>query len=162
MKYEMRHITDMLGIKRPALRQWIDLGFVRPSEKAEGHGTRNLWTRADVFDLAVFKKLLDHGFTREEASQVLRERSVLIVRGRECRPADRMDFQTEDVLGYDTSVARIVDLEGVSHTLVVTRVDTHLFAALDSAAKHVGLLYGVASVKIVSITDAMRQVAALL
>lgn len=155
----MRHITDLLGIKRPALRQWMELGFVSPSIKADGHGTRNLWSREDVLGLAVFQKLLEHGFTREEAAQTLREPMSLFVDKRGCKLGDRLEFQVEDMLGYDTIAARVNCSDGTTHNILVTRADVSAFAALDAAAQHLGIPDGIASTKMVSITDAKRHVA---
>lgn len=82
--YTQKDITKILGLKRTAVQQWLDRGFVAPSvESASGHGTRNLWSRGDIIDLAVFQTLLEHGFSREEASAFIKEKEVVNPDGRQ-------------------------------------------------------------------------------
>jgi hypothetical protein len=62
-------IEANLGIKRNRLKGWVP-EFIQPSiEQARGHGTRNRFSRDDVYSLLVLKCLVDRGFTRQEAGE---------------------------------------------------------------------------------------------
>lgn len=164
----MRHITDLLGIKRPALRQWVDLGFISPSVKAEGHGSRNGWSREDILNIAVFQALLAHDFTREEAAEVLREDKTYYVGkmfhdGGEvrCVPREREGLQLEDMMGFDTLAVRIVFGDGAAKCLLVTGDlggGISAFTAVDMAVKYLNLPRQISSMKMVSITQAQQRV----
>jgi len=64
-------IIKALGIDRERLRQWLDRGLVRPSiERSEGRGTRNIFSRWDVYGIALFKQLLERGVSRTQAARL--------------------------------------------------------------------------------------------
>jgi len=63
-------IEKKLGIPRNRLQQWIDRGFVTPSiEQASGHGTKNRFSRNDLYRMELFKRLAWYGLSRKEASE---------------------------------------------------------------------------------------------
>ena len=64
-------IIKALGIPRERLQDWINRGFVKPSVPAEGKGTKAIFTRGDVYAVALFKSLLKIGFKRDEASKFI-------------------------------------------------------------------------------------------
>ena len=161
-EYYLKDITRVLGIKRTALQQWLDRGYVAPSVGAAGgQGFRNVWSKEDVLNLAAFQSLLDHGFSRGEAARALQEKQTLFISGNICERRDRKEFQEEDIFGYDTAIAKVTCLNGAVYNVVVTRgiPETTIFTAIDSAAKFLGVPAGIAAVKVVSITDAMRRAA---
>ena len=50
-------IIKALNIKRGRLRQWQNLGFVKPSiKKPEGQGTKALFSYEDVLFIAFFRE----------------------------------------------------------------------------------------------------------
>ncbi len=47
-------------------------GFITPTKKkAEGVGTKSLFTKSDVYKIELFQEMLRLGFKREEASMFL-------------------------------------------------------------------------------------------
>lgn len=67
--FELKDITEALGIKRTKLQQWMAFGYVQPSiEQASGQGTRNIWSLADVVALAAFGELIKMGLSRSSAA----------------------------------------------------------------------------------------------
>jgi DNA-binding transcriptional MerR regulator len=66
-------IVKALDIPRERLREWLVRGYVRPSVSAEGQGTRAIFTRTDVYTVALFRRLLEIGFRREEAGKFVRK-----------------------------------------------------------------------------------------
>lgn len=61
-------IVRALGIPRGRLREWVDLGFIKPSVMAEGQGTKAVFTRHEVYGVAIFRLLVGLGFTRPLAA----------------------------------------------------------------------------------------------
>ena len=62
-----------LGIKRERMKNWLERGFVRPSIKtANGAGTRNIFSRCDLYAIMLFRSLVCHGFSRENSALKIR------------------------------------------------------------------------------------------
>lgn len=62
-------VARKLGIPRERFREWLVRGFIRPSiQQASGSGTRNLFSRWDMYLIALFQHLIERGLGREEAS----------------------------------------------------------------------------------------------
>jgi hypothetical protein len=66
-------IVAAIGIPRERLRDWMNRGFVVPSISAKGQGTKAVFTRNDIYYLAVFDKLLQYGLKRKTASSLVRK-----------------------------------------------------------------------------------------
>jgi hypothetical protein len=64
-------ITTALNIPRGRLREWMNFGFVKPSVSAEGAGTKAIFTFNDVCAVALFRNLIDFGFSRDAAGKFL-------------------------------------------------------------------------------------------
>jgi hypothetical protein len=62
-------IQKKLGIKQARLKEWLK--FLPPSFKASGPGTKNLFSRSDLYALWVFRELIDRGITREKAGELV-------------------------------------------------------------------------------------------
>ena len=62
-------IEKKLGIPRNRLQQWIDRGFVTPSEQARGHGTKNRFSRHDLYRIELFRRLAWYGLSRKESAE---------------------------------------------------------------------------------------------
>ncbi len=64
-------IEKKLGIKRARLKEWM--AFIPPTLKAAGRGTKSVFSRTDVYKLCIFKELVDRGFTRKRAAELVHE-----------------------------------------------------------------------------------------
>ncbi|MCD6265259.1 MAG: MerR family transcriptional regulator [Deltaproteobacteria bacterium] len=64
------NIIKMLNIKRERLRKWIDEGFITPDKKADGVGTKALFSLDSVYRIQLFLELLWIGLTREKAREI--------------------------------------------------------------------------------------------
>lgn len=62
-------IQKKFGIKQPRLKEWFK--FLPPSFKASGPGTKNLFSRTDLYKLFVFRELIGKGFNRERAAELV-------------------------------------------------------------------------------------------
>lgn len=61
-------IVKILGIERNLLAQWLMKGYITPSvRRAKGTGTKNLFSRNDLYKMKLFKQLVDTGILRDEA-----------------------------------------------------------------------------------------------
>jgi hypothetical protein len=68
--YTTFDIEKKLGIPRNRLQQWLDRAIITPSiEQARGHGTKNRFSRNDLYRLELFQRLVRCGFSRREASE---------------------------------------------------------------------------------------------
>ena len=72
MTFLAADVTEITGVKRTRLQQWIDLGFIKPSiQSASGHGSRNLWSREDLSKIAIFKEIAESGLSRKIAADLI-------------------------------------------------------------------------------------------
>jgi hypothetical protein len=69
--YSTLDIVKALNIPRERLRDWMTRGFIKPSLPSTGKGTIAIFTKADIFGVALFGKLLEKGFKREMASEYI-------------------------------------------------------------------------------------------
>lgn len=64
-------IIDKFELNRERLRDWINRGFVKPSVQVScGPGTKNLFSRFDLYGIKLFIHLLTRGFSRDYASKI--------------------------------------------------------------------------------------------
>jgi hypothetical protein len=155
-EFLMKDITDLLGIRMSSLQPWMDRGYVSPSiEKAQGPGTRNIWSRKDIFRLAAFKALLDNGFCREEAAVLVNSHTVLQLWGGapKVREEDVLDPAWSDVIDVKVYAVRLVDEEGGTHNLLVEA--SSIFEELPMVGKYLGIK-NFKRVYAVNITEAQR------
>jgi hypothetical protein len=69
--YSTLDIVKALNIPRERLRDWMVRGFIKPSLPSTGKGTISIFTKADVFGVALFKKFIEKGFKREVAAEYI-------------------------------------------------------------------------------------------
>jgi DNA-binding transcriptional MerR regulator len=69
--YSTLDIAKKLGIERERLRVWVDRGYIKPSiQKAEGQGTKSLFSHLDIYAIALFRHLVEKvRYPRDEASR---------------------------------------------------------------------------------------------
>ena len=67
--YLAKDVYELTGVKRNRLQAWIERGFISPSiKKANGHGTRNIWSKKDIKKIKKFKRLIELGYSRRLAA----------------------------------------------------------------------------------------------
>jgi hypothetical protein len=66
-------IIKALGIPRERLRQWQVRSFIKPTIPAEGQGTKAVFTLLDVYGVALFRSLLENGFSRAMAGDYVKQ-----------------------------------------------------------------------------------------
>jgi hypothetical protein len=66
---DMERVT---GVKRTRWVQWRERGWLSdPSvQVAEGHGTRNIWDRLDVYTICLFRNITESGLPRKVAADI--------------------------------------------------------------------------------------------
>lgn len=113
--YSTFDITRALGIPRERLRDWMSKGFIVPSVPAAGQGTRAEFTYADVLIVALFRQLIEKGFQRETASNLIGslkikfEMTMLI---REKRSSWAAVFRRSSFLGKEHTEAFFIEEPG--------------------------------------------------
>ena len=71
-EFQMMDVEKICELKRTRLQTWMERGWIVPSiQKATGHGTRNIWNRQDLYNIAIFKKITESGWSREVAGDFL-------------------------------------------------------------------------------------------
>jgi hypothetical protein len=61
-------IVKVLNISRNLLAQWLLRGYIEPSiQRAQGVGTKNLFSRGDLYNIRLFHQLVDSGMHRSDA-----------------------------------------------------------------------------------------------
>lgn len=72
MEFLAADIEKITGVKRNRLQQWLEREYITPSiQVASGHGTRNIWSRNDLYTIALFKKITESGLSRKVVSDFL-------------------------------------------------------------------------------------------
>jgi hypothetical protein len=70
--FSTREVSQITGIGIPRLEVWIANGYVGPSiQKASGHGTKNIWGLVDLYDVRLFREIIDSGLSRSVANDFL-------------------------------------------------------------------------------------------
>jgi hypothetical protein len=178
-RYEQRDITRILGIKRPALQQWIERGFISPSiEKAGALGRRNVWNKPDMFRLGEFHELIKHGFSRGEANQFLKKFKFIRASGKKAERAEwsqedkDLGPEREDALGVEYHAVQIlvsdetqkkINLSGFLMHFILEVKNNKFFPCFAKAAKELGFdKFTIRTIKTVSLTKARKNVAAKL
>ena len=64
-------IIKALEIPRERLREWMKLGFIKPTQEADGKGTKAIFTKQDCYRVELFRQLLQMGLQRKLASQFI-------------------------------------------------------------------------------------------
>ena len=68
-------VLKILDIEKERFLEWIKKGFVAPTVKAKGRGTRAAFSLLDIYKIAVFNKLLVGGFERRKAAELVKTNS---------------------------------------------------------------------------------------
>ena len=61
MDYYYADVERITGVSRLRLHHWIKERFLSPHLFAQGHGTKNIYTRGDIYGIALFKRLIESG-----------------------------------------------------------------------------------------------------
>jgi hypothetical protein len=67
--YSTFDVARLFRIDRTRLQEWLKGGYVRPSRKAQGKGTKAVFTRDDMYRLWLFIRLLDVFRSRAVAAE---------------------------------------------------------------------------------------------
>ncbi|MFW9824717.1 MAG: MerR family transcriptional regulator [Candidatus Thorarchaeota archaeon] len=70
-KFSTLDIVKAFHIPRERLRDWMNNGFIVPTTKSEGQGTKAIFTRDDIYMVALFVDFLKKGFKRDNASDYI-------------------------------------------------------------------------------------------
>jgi DNA-binding transcriptional MerR regulator len=85
--------AHMTGLSYRQLDHWARTGFILPSVRAEGQGTRRAYNELDVFKLTVAKALLDagvgHSLIRNVNLDAIESGTALVIEGGEAVAANR-------------------------------------------------------------------------
>ena len=66
--YTTFEVCRILSIQRNLLAQWLRNGYIRPSVSgANGLGTKNLFSKNDLYVICLFHQMVDAGIRRESA-----------------------------------------------------------------------------------------------
>jgi len=61
-----KDMTRITGVKLNRLQPWMERGFVTPSiEQAAGSGTRNIFSRFDLYRIRIFRDVVEMGLPRK-------------------------------------------------------------------------------------------------
>ena len=72
MEFYASDVTQITGVKRTRLQQWLERDFVSPSiNVANGHGSRNVYSRGDLYTIAIFKKVSEMGLARKVVADMI-------------------------------------------------------------------------------------------
>ena len=77
-KFSTLDIVKALSVHRERLRDWMNNGFVVPTIRSEGQGTKAVFTREDIYLVALFVDFLKKGFKRDRASDLIRKASEIL------------------------------------------------------------------------------------
>jgi DNA-binding transcriptional MerR regulator len=69
------------GVKRNRLQVWIERGWIKPSQRATGYGSRNVFSRDDLYNIAIFKAIVEKGWSRSVAAEFIEKGRVRVESG---------------------------------------------------------------------------------
>lgn len=70
--FSSKEVLQITDVKRTRLHQWQEYGWLKPSgEVAYGHGTRNLYTRQDLYNIRLFREITERGLHRKVVGSFL-------------------------------------------------------------------------------------------
>jgi hypothetical protein len=71
MEYSSFFIIKVFGLNRSSFKQWLERGLIEPSiEKASGKGTKNLFSRNDLYSIRTFLRLSALGIDQRDAGLI--------------------------------------------------------------------------------------------
>jgi len=68
----LKEVLLITETPQPAMQQWLRDGFVVPTIKADGPGSRNQFDFSNLCEIVLFKRLIDSGVFREAAAKQIR------------------------------------------------------------------------------------------
>jgi len=72
MEFQWAEVERITGVKRIRLHQWIEAGFITPSlQVAKGSGSRHIWSKTDLYNIILFKRLVESGIHRNTAAKLI-------------------------------------------------------------------------------------------
>lgn len=70
--YQLKDLRRVVEISPSRLQVWLENGWVQPSiQVASGYGTRNIYSRGDLYLVALFRQVVDMGLQRQRAGDFL-------------------------------------------------------------------------------------------
>jgi hypothetical protein len=79
-EFSTTEIVKALGIPQERFREWLVRGYVKPSiREPKGPAQPAIWSHWDVYGVALFKKLLEGGISRENAAKILKTWEEVLV-----------------------------------------------------------------------------------
>ena len=67
--YTIKDVAKVLGIDRGRAADWLSRGYIKPSVPSTHQGVAARFSRYDIIMAALFKKLVDRGFDRDDAAE---------------------------------------------------------------------------------------------
>ncbi len=117
-QYSTFDIARILEIPRDRIHDWMRRGFISPSiVTAHGHGSKNLFSRWDVYGIALFHNIVKGGTSREWAKKVFQywQKNTLklpIIEAKNMKsfvcafhPQFRNYLDSSDVLQFEESIS---------------------------------------------------------
>ena len=90
-------VLELFDLKAGRLRQWVKLGYVRPTKEATGSGSTNYFDKNCLYRIGMFIKLCNAGFNRYISSSLANEiYSTIIV----------------DHFSYEENLYAVIDWKG--------------------------------------------------
>ena len=102
MAFTTFEICKKMDLRKDRFREWVDRGFIKPSiQRAQGRGTKNLFSRTDLYLIETFRHLITCGFGRKEAGRRVAELSLWLDQNRSRREsAAIVAFQRKTSVPY--------------------------------------------------------------
>ena len=69
--YTTWDVKKLLDVDRNRLTPWLENGYINPSiQRATRTGTKNIFSRTDLYRIYFFRQLLEFGITRKRAAKL--------------------------------------------------------------------------------------------
>jgi hypothetical protein len=115
---------------RPLIQSWIEKGFILPSVRADGLGTKSVFTFTDIKRIVIFQALFAAGLSGKEASQItyglniddLSSDSRFLVLHRKLTGIKQCETSYSFIGFYDHLSKKILELSSASDLLIVIDV----------------------------------------
>jgi hypothetical protein len=66
-------VLTILDMPRERLKDWIARNYIKPYKPAQGKGYPAVFTRLNLYQIAIFKKLVEMGLSRDKAAEIVNQ-----------------------------------------------------------------------------------------
>jgi len=104
-------VMKILGLERERLRAWLHYEYIPIKRAASGRGTKAIFSLTNVYNIAIFKKLIEAGLQRGQAKIYIENNKELSSYEKIIKIKYILFFRGDAYTSFQTSSEDLLDLE---------------------------------------------------